>query len=244
MSPFPIDDQPLEAPVRSLRSVAAELRGLASAWVALGLRVPELRAAPRGSGEPVLVIPGFRTSDHATVVVRRYLRALGYRVDGWGLGVNAGRIEQVLPIVAAQAEAMLNKTGIKPRLVGWSLGGVIAREVARDYPHVVDRVVTMGTPVIGGPKYTVAAGSFAEINGEVLDAYVQRIEERLRRPLPVPVTAIFSRNDRVVAWRACRDPYHSDVDYVEVAATHAGLGFHPQVLLHVAAALADGVPNG
>jgi len=175
-----------------------------------------------------------------TVVVRRYLRSLGYDVKGWGLGVNLGRIEEVLPIVGAQAEAMLQNTGIKRRVVGWSLGGVIAREVARDLPDVVDRVVTMGTPVSGGPKYTVAAGSFAEVNGEVLESYIQRIEERLRRPLPVPVTAIFSRNDRVVAWRACRDPYQPDVDYVEVAATHAGLGFHPQVLLHVAAALADG----
>jgi len=244
MSAFPIDDQPLEAPVRSAKTVVAEARGLASAMVALGAQRRELRAAPRGNGEPVLVIPGFRTSNSSTAVLRRFLRRLGYDVEGWELGTNRGKVEAYLPRVAAQVRAIHGRTGQAPRLVGWSLGGVIAREVARDGPDLVDRVVTMGTPVIGGPKYTVAAESFAVVNGRPIDEYVDRIDERLRRPLPVPVTAIFSRQDRVVAWRACRDPYLQSVRYIEVQATHAGLGFHPEVLRHVADALASAGGDG
>jgi pimeloyl-ACP methyl ester carboxylesterase len=123
------------------------------------------------------------------------------------------------------------------RVVGWSLGGVLARETARRRPELVERVVTLGSPVVGGPKYTLAA-SFYRRQGVDLDALEREIAELDATPIRVPITALYSRSDGVVAWRACIDRVSPHVEHVEVGGSHAGLGFRAEVYRIVAERLA------
>jgi pimeloyl-ACP methyl ester carboxylesterase len=103
------------------------------------------------------VLPGFGAGDGSTLVLRRYLRFLGYSVRGWSLGVNAGDVRALMPRVLERVERLAERVREPVALVGWSLGGVLAREVARESPGLVRRVITLGSPIVGGPKYTAAA---------------------------------------------------------------------------------------
>jgi hypothetical protein len=114
---------------------------------------------------------------------------------------------------------------------------VLAREAARERPKLVERVVTFGTPVVGGPKYTAVAPRYQR-QGYDLDAIAAAAAARDAVPLRVPVTAIYSRADGVVAWRACIDPTNRGVEHIEVGGTHVGLGFNPDVYRIVAERLA------
>ncbi len=208
----------------------------------LAWRLPSLARQARGKGELVLVFPGFGAGDTSTAALRGYLRLLGYRVRGWGLGMNGGDvpalISQVVELTARTAEL----EGAAVRLVGWSLGGYLAREAAREEPEAVDRVITLGSPVVGGPKYTAAASTFAR-RGLDLDSIEEEVEARNAVPIRAPITAIFSRSDAVVAWQACIDRHSPDVEHVEVSSTHVGLGFDPDVYSIVADRLARADPD-
>ena len=124
-------------------------------------------------------------------------------------------------------------------LVGWSLGGVVAREVAREHPDAVRRLITYGTPVIGGPTFTVGADAY----GADECARITQLTETLdrTRPITVPVTTIYTRRDGIVTWQACLDHASRDVEHVEVGSTHLGLGVDPDVWSVVATRLAHPV---
>lgn len=184
--------------------------------------LPRLLLAPRGAGEPVLVVPGFATGDGATAFLRSALSGRGWRVRGWGLGVNAGNVGALVPRLAARVAALFEETGTKVRLVGWSLGGYLAREVARERPDAVEKVITLGAPVVGGPKYTQTAHAYRR-RGHDLDAIERAVAARAATPIRVPVTAVYSRLDGVVAWQACVDGTERQVTHVEVLASHLGL---------------------
>jgi pimeloyl-ACP methyl ester carboxylesterase len=231
---------PHQTAPRTPRRYSVLLEGLA--WLdplQLLLRAPELARAPRGGGEPVLVLPGFAASDASTAALRSYLRWLGYDARGWGLGTNRGDLPALVPRVIALLEDRAAAARGRVRCVGWSLGGNLAREAARERPDLVERVVTLGTPAVGGPKYTGVARIYRRRGGD-LDAIEARVAERERVPIRVPVTAIYSRRDGIVAWQACIDRSSPDVEHVEVSATHLGLGFHPDVYRVVADRLARG----
>jgi len=183
---------------------------------------PELMRQPRGHGEPVVVLPGFGADDLSTFPLRTYLRLLGYSVCGWGLGINRGDILDATPRVAELVRKCADDSGERVRLVGWSLGGVVAREIAREDPDVVERVITMGSPVCGGYKYTSARFWYSMWRYD-LDAMEKEVEERNRILLRVPVTAIYASYDGIVARRGCFDR-HSRVEHIEVGTTHVGLG--------------------
>jgi pimeloyl-ACP methyl ester carboxylesterase len=215
------------------------------------LRFPSLAREPRGDGSTVLVLPGYGASDASTRVLQAYLRLLGYRPQGWGLGRNGGDVPRLLPRVLERLAALTSAadrngcggnggstTPATPiALIGWSLGGYIAREAARERPELVRRVITLGSPVIGGPKYTTVAHRYRR-QGVDLDRIEASIAARDATPLRTPVTAVYSRNDRVVAWRACIDSVNSGVEHVEVTTTHVGLGFSPEVFEIIARSLA------
>ena len=198
-------------------------------------QLPALATAPRGSGEPVLVWPGFGAGNASTVILRRFLRYLGHDPRGWPLGRNNGDVLAMLGALGNELERVAASGPVN--LVGWSLGGYLAREVARDYPHLVKRVITLGSPVVGGPKYTAVASFFNSQPG-ALDDIERAVDERYQIPLQVPVTAIYSKVDGVVAWQACIDQLSPDVEHVEVTSSHVGLGFAPQALRVVADRLA------
>ena len=205
----------------------------------LALHYPRLLTEPRGDGHPVLVLPGYTASDSSTRSLRRYLKLLGYDARGWGLGRNSGNVAVHAPQVAEIVRELHSASGSRVSLVGWSMGGVIAREVALHQPDMVRRVITMGSPITGGPKYTAFAGQLAS-GGVDLDAIEAHIHHRQRTSpaLRVPVTAIFSRRDGVVAWQACIDQINQSVEHVEVTSSHLGLGFDPKVYRLIARRLA------
>lgn len=206
-------------------------------------RFPDLARQPRGEGRPVLILPGYGAGDASTAMLKGYLRLLGYRARGWGLGRNTGSVAELLPRVLKRVASLARKTEQRVHLIGWSLGGYIARELARERADLIERIITLGTPIIGGPKYTVVAHSLRR-RGIDVDALAAEVERRNRVALHTPVTAIYSRRDAVVAWQACIDPDAANVEYVEVPTTHLGFGFSPEVYSIIAQRLASSRPAG
>ena len=189
-----------------------------------------------------MVLPGFGTGDQATALMRRYLKSLGYRVRGWQLGRNLGNVPALIPRVLDQLAEFERSRREAVRLVGWSLGGNLAREAARERPDLVDRVITLGTPVVGGPRYTSVAGVY-ERRGYDLSKIEAYVDQRNAIPIEVPVTAIYSRRDGVVSWQACLDHSSPRVEHVEVPSSHTGMLFNATVLREVAIRLAPAVPE-
>jgi pimeloyl-ACP methyl ester carboxylesterase len=177
----------------------------------LAMHAPRLLSAPRGQGGPVLLLPGLGGGDLSLGALRTYLATLGHRASGWGLGTNDGDLDWSLPRAGRLVEQLSERTKRPVALVGQSLGGYIARELARDHPELVAQVVTFGTPML---------------------------RPRSGRPLRCPVTVIASRADRIVPWRACVDP-SPDATNVEVRSTHLGMGIDPDVWLAVARRLGN-----
>ncbi|TFG95332.1 MAG: alpha/beta fold hydrolase, partial [Myxococcales bacterium] len=162
---------------------------------------------------------------------------LGYRARGWGLGRNHGAVPDLLPRVVERLDALAREEGRAIGLIGWSLGGYLAREAARERPKAAHHVITLGSPVVGGPKYTAVAGAYRR-RGIDLDEIEAQVAARNRQSLETPVTAVYSRSDAVVAWQACIDHCAPNVEHVEVETTHLGLGFSPEVFEIIAQRLA------
>lgn len=199
------------------------------------LRSPSLLRAPKGDGRITVLMPGWRSPEASMAPIGAYLRQLGHDTRPWGLGVNDGDVEDTRDRLIEIVEGLAAEQGRPVNLVGWSLGGIVAREVARSRPETVHRVVTYGSPVLGGPTHTVGAASA----GQAECARITALQEHLdaTNPIRVPITAIFTRNDGAVDWRACIDRSSLDVTTVEVASTHVGLGIDPDVWVTIARAL-------
>lgn len=195
---------------------------------------PILERAPRGDGHPVLVLPGLGGDDRSTVPMRGYLRRLGYAAHGWGLGTNAISRRLVMALGERFAELYERHDRQPISLVGWSLGGIYAREIARYRPAVVRQVITLGSPFRDAP------GEESHPSAWIRAMYPNLPRRTLNQgALAVPSTAIFSRTDGVVPWRASRDVPSARAESIEVIGSHAGLGHHPGVLWAVADRLAQ-----
>lgn len=193
------------------------LRLAARSW-----RLPRATDTPR----TVLTVPGFGAGDASMSPLRAYLNRIGHRSSGWGQGRNGGDVDGHLPALVERVEAAAERAGESVDIIGWSLGGVLAREVARDVPHAVGRVFTYGTPVVGGPRFTRAAAAYGDARIRQIEV---RIAEREQTPIRTPVTAIYSRRDGIVAWEACIDRNGHDVEHHEVRSSHVGMGVDPDV---------------
>lgn len=197
---------------------------------------PGLLTLPRGDGRPVMTLPGFGADDASTWPLRQFLAGLGYRPLPWGLGVNddpeaaAERLLERLPSLPTGGEPLT--------LIGWSLGGIVARLIAHHAPAAVREVITMGTPVEGGPKYTSIGSLYARSRGIDLDDFEAHVHSVNARGLDAPLTVIFSRSDAVVGWRAAIDRYNPHARHVEVRSSHLGLGANPAVYRVIARTLA------
>lgn len=192
----------------------------------LALRAPRLLLSPRGTKQPALFIPGLKAGDSSNAPIRAFLRQKNFMTYGWGLGTNDGDAEGQLPKVIDRTEELFERSGEPIALVGWSLGGLLAREVARERPELVSQVITYGTPVVGGPLYTNVSGVYSQEERVELAA---RIEVRNLKPIDVPITAMYSKRDGIVSWRACIDDFSPDVTMVEITSTHVGMGIDPDV---------------
>jgi pimeloyl-ACP methyl ester carboxylesterase len=217
-------------------------RGLRGEW-RVGLEVarlvastPTLRRAPRGEGTPVVLVPGWRAPPASMIPLRNYLRFLGHDARDWELGVNVGRPERDAPRLAEQVERIASVGGRPVTLVGWSLGGTIARETARQAPAAIAQVITYGTPVVGGPTHTIGARSYGPEESARISALIEELDAA--SPISVPITAIYTRRDGIVSWRACIDRTSPEVRHVEVSSTHISMGFDPDVWRVIADRLA------
>ena len=208
---------------------------------ALLLSLPLLRLhAKRGSGEPVIVLPGFMADDRSTTLLRQYLGHIGYATTPWGLGTNRAPMMQLLPELARLVNEVADQSGQKVRLVGWSRGGILSRELARDMPETIERVVTIGSPVKGGAAASSISRWVQRETGLTPKQMSAIVQTRNQTPIRVPIRAIYSRSDGVVTWKACIDDESSDIKHFEVVSSHAGLGSNVEVYRLLPELLADG----
>lgn len=207
------------------------------------------------SGRSIIVLPGFGANDVSTAPMRYFLRQQGHHVEGWAQGFNTGgrglisdieelgdkwdvdrdkataaeaEVPALVDSMIAYTEARSVALGQPIALIGWSLGGFVAREVARDLPDHVEQVITMGSPVIGGPKYTTIAPLFKARKFD-LDRVEAEIKRRFAVPIQQPITAIYSKRDGVVGWGAAIDRDSPNVRHIEVNVSHMGLGLNAMV---------------
>ena len=217
--------------------MAAELPRALYGAAELVAKRRQLRDVPRGDGRPVIILPGLVNPDWANIVLRRYLRRLGYDARGWGLGPNLGarsigangeRLDRLIAEVHAQ-------TGQKVTLVGISLGGLMARLMAHRWPDSVREIITISSPFAGDAKATNVWRVFEWATGEKVDAEAVRANaEIVARPPPVPTTAIWSASDGLVNGGICRD---GECRSIEVRSGHVWVQMRAAVLLAVAQAL-------
>jgi pimeloyl-ACP methyl ester carboxylesterase len=200
---------------------------------------PLLERAPRGDGHPVLVLPGFSADDASTRVMRRYLRRIGHDVHPWLLGRNVGHPGFLRDRLMRRVLELHGRRDERISLVGWSLGGVYARELAKRIPRVIRRVITLGSPFADAGRATNVTRLFELLSGRSLPPRDDRFFDEIRRPPPVPSTAIYSRTDGVAHWSACREPEGPLTENIEVIGSHFGLGVNPLVLYAIADRLAQ-----
>jgi pimeloyl-ACP methyl ester carboxylesterase len=206
----------------------------------LPFAVPLLSRAPRGDGHGVLLLPGLLADDMSNQPLRSYLAALGYTTRGWGLGRNIGPTDAVLDGMPLALRDLAAETGGPVSLIGWSLGGIYAREIARDHPGLVRQVITMGSPfALVDPRQSRAEYAFRRRSRRHAGPDRLPGRDQLGRPIPVPSTALYSRCDGIVDWRACVQTPGTDRENVEVTCGHLGFGVDPATLWSIADRLAQ-----
>lgn len=220
----------------------AELRAVFE-WQSFFALKPLLKKLPKGDGHPVIVFPGFGSSDSATKPMRGLLNDLGYETHGWGLGANLVFDASLEAEMVAMVREVAETSGQKVSLLGWSLGGLFAREVAKACPDVVRSVISLGSPISGQTKHSNVHKLFQAINGEPTELDHTRYHNLNQAP-PVPTTSIYSKTDGIVAWEGSvqNNTDATQAENIEVPASHLGLGVNPLVMVLLADRLAQ--PEG
>ena len=203
---------------------------------------PLLASAPRGDGHPVLVLPGLITSDRSTGPLRTFLSGQGYAAHGWDLGRNYGLLPGFERRMIERIEMLADQSGRKVSLVGWSLGGIYARQLAKALPDKVRSVITLGSPFNGSPKATNAWRLYEFTSGHKVDNRDNHMGGAISTSPPVPTTAIYSRSDGICAWQCCVEVEGPITENVEVKGSHCGLGHNPAAVYAIADRLAQ--PEG
>jgi pimeloyl-ACP methyl ester carboxylesterase len=229
----------LRPPSRTLMFL--EGRAISELGAFLGA-LPLLSLAPRGDGHPVLVLPGLVASDVSTRPLRSFLENRGYAVSGWRQGRNLGLRPGVQHAMSDLLQELNDTSGRKVSVIGWSLGGLYARQLAKMMPERVRSVITLGSPFAASPKATSAWRIYEMASGRRADEEDARFGGSLAGPPPVPTTAIFSRTDGICAWQGCMEQASAKSESIEVESSHCGMGHHPAVVYAVADRLAQ--PEG
>ncbi len=222
--------------------LASELPRAISEFAALSLIWPALMAAaPKGDGHSVVILPGFMGGDGSTLVLRRFLTHLGYRSQPWHLGVNTGASAQLEALMRRfYRHAQVEQAPVS--IVGQSLGGIYARELAREFPGAVRSVVTLGSPFSGtrrGGTNPWVMRLFERMSEQTVDEMRINRAELSEPPAQTPVTALFSRTDGVVNWRACLEQDTGKTENIEIVSSHTGMVVQPLALHIIADRLAQ-----
>lgn len=205
---------------------------------------PLLRMAGRGDRHPVLVLPGFTAGDRSTAPLRAVLRSQGYWTHGWRLGRNLGPTDRIVDGLDARLRELFERHERRVSVVGWSLGGIYARELARRHPRAVRQVITLGSPfrMVEGDRSTASALADRMADRFSAEWTALAIDEAQRPRLDVPSTAIYTRTDGVCRWHTCIDEVSALHENIEVRGSHSGLGVNPAVVMAVSDRLAQ--PEG
>jgi pimeloyl-ACP methyl ester carboxylesterase len=212
------------------------------AMVELGLFYaarPLMASLPKGDGHAVMVLPGFMASNSSTAPMRGVLAKLGYDAHGWDSGRNVRVDNALLGRLERQLGALFETSGGKVSLIGWSLGGVLARELAKLHPDKVRLVISLGSPISDDRGHTNAARLFELLNGKEPEPMQGGRFRGLDEAPPVPTTSIFTKTDGIVHWRG--SVQHADkasgkhpTENIQVHASHCGLGVNPSVMVAIA----------
>ncbi|MEM9037187.1 MAG: hypothetical protein AAGD18_21530 [Actinomycetota bacterium] len=202
----------------------------------LAMAAPRLQRAPRGDG-PVLLVAGFGSTAPSLVPLQTYLRSLGHDAHTAELGSVGRDLPAEVDALSEQISAQAASAGGEPAIVGWSLGGVVVREAAREVGMLIRRAITFGTPTQGGPSAMALAAFYGEARLAEIEAW---LDLRRHDPIRVPLTTIWSAMDGVVAEYARHDDLTPSVDHVEVQSTHLAMALDPDVWLVIADRLARG----
>ncbi len=204
---------------------------------------PLLRSLGRGDHHPVLVLPGFSASDMSTVPLRGIIRSQGYWVHSWGLGRNIGPTPEIVTGMVERLHLLAERHGAKVSLIGWSLGGMYARAMARMFPDYVRDVITLGSPFrLRDARSTPIGALFRRYEDRhalsAADRAAMPAEEDME-PLTMPVTSIYTRTDGIVHWSHCIDAEGPLRENIEVRSSHVGLGVNPAAIVAISDRLAQ-----
>lgn len=208
-------------------------------WFSVLGKITDLARVPKGDGRPVVLLPGYTGGHLSMSPLRAYLRYKNYNAHHWGLGRNDGHFEQYIEQAGEHISALADECGRPVTLIGYSLGGAIAREIARKRRFVIKEVITICSPLIGGPKYTALSERFAEQFGIDIEAFELEVHRRNSEGLVQPLTAIYSKSDRIVAWEAAMDVYNDHARNVQVQGSHFAMPVNANVWTIVGQTLAQ-----
>ncbi len=226
----------------SIFRIALEARSLLEAG-SFALGYPLLQTASKGDGHPVLVMPGFLAGDLTTKLLRTFLKSRNYKAYGWDLGRNMGRYshpetgcgEEIID----RLKQIYELHGEKVSIIGWSLGGIYARELARQHPELTRFVITLGSPFSGNLSANHATWLFEKTSGYAIEDMDKELWLQMRKPPPVPTTSFYSKTDGITAWECCLEDDHPTTENIEVPSSHCGMGHHPFVMWAIANRLAQ-----
>lgn len=183
------------------------------------------RRAPAGDGHPVLLVPGFLRGEGYMEPLRRFLSARGYAVYGWRLGVNLGPTERVIEGLERRVRDIVARHGRPASLIGHSLGGALVRELAKAHPELIRQLIVLASPIRlptaspFEPLYRMLARWHSPDTGSLYAG--------INEPPPVPVTAIHTRSDGIVAWQSCLEAEGPRRENVEITGPHSTMARNP-----------------
>ncbi len=238
-------ERPAARPPHRLFTLAEPGRAMAELASFIALR-PAMNTLPTGDGHGVLVLPGFMASDGSTRPMRRLLDRLGYQTAGWNLGRNVRVDNARVEAMGRCVEELHDRTEGKISIVGWSLGGVFARELGKIMPEKIRSVISLGSPISDDRNHSNARRLFEYLNGKEPEPLRDGRFQGLDVAPPVPTTSILTKTDGVVHWRgSVQNPEVGEPGLTEnivVHASHCGLGVNPTVMVAIADRLAQ--PEG
>ena len=206
----------------------------------MSFAAPLRRLLPRGDGHHVIVLPGFAADDRSTRPLRLLLRDLGYHSHGWRLGDNVGPTPEILAGLYGLLEGVHDDASAPVSIIGWSLGGIYARELARATPDRVRQVITLGSPIQMIDQDSSSVQDRYDSLKDLHDPSVQRhVREAFLPMLEVPATSVYSRTDGVVKWQASLIRRTERSENIRVYGSHCGLGFNNSVAYAIADRLAQ-----
>ncbi len=235
---------PHNVPAPSLLWLVAEPRAAIEALSVIFTK-QTWQHVPKGNGEPVMVLPGLGTNDFSTTPLRKFLSNIGYDVYGWELGINRGFKPEYEDKMLKRLRQIYIEKKQPVKLVGWSMGGIYARELAKIDNHVISQVITMGSPFSGGKTQKTNANLMYRIlNGAKINATHDARAFELPLPPSVPTTAIYSKTDGVVAWKYCIEYANEEhLENIEVKGSHLGFGANSLVWMILADRLSQDPQN-